>query len=328
MKRTTLSKAKTKTKWYRHGLAFSCGQCGNCCSGPATGYVWVTKKDIEVIAAHLNLDRDEFQKKFVRRVGFRYSLIEKKTSNDCIFLDRKGQKPGCQIYPVRPVQCRTWPFWTENIKTLDAWNETAQTCPGINRGKLYSPEAIESIRHNKAETTGGAATPTDPCLDGLHWITANLDNRVCLSTIAELYQQLDDALSGAGGICRHSGKCCNFDAYGHRLYVTTLEMLYFLRGLQRQTQSTALPTLAKAVNGACPYQIEKLCTAHAYRPTGCRIFYCRGLPNGQQNKITERTLRQLRSLHQSHDAPYHYTDWLSWLDAYRSLDAASIDQKL
>lgn len=326
-KRTTFSKAKSKAKWYRHGLAFACAQCGNCCSGPATGFVWVTKKDIEAIAGHLHLAADEFQAKFVRRVGSRYSLIEQKPSNDCIFLDRKSQKPGCQIYPVRPVQCRTWPFWTENLRTLDAWNETAQTCPGINRGKLYNLKAIEAIRHNQAETTDGSTTVSDPRDDGLHWIVANLNNEICLSTVAELYHQLDEALAAAGGICRHSGKCCNFDSYGHRLYVTTLEMLYFLKGLQHQTQSSALPTLANPVHGTCPYQIENLCTAHAYRPIGCRIFYCQGLPDDQQNQLTEQSLRQLRSLHQSHDAPYHYTDWLSWLEAYRSLFTASLNQK-
>ena len=53
------------------------------------------------------------------------------------------------IYPVRPGQCRTWPFWSENLASPNAWNKTAQKCPGINRGKLYSYEQIQKIKRNK-----------------------------------------------------------------------------------------------------------------------------------------------------------------------------------
>ena len=31
--------------WYASGLAFECTQCGDCCSGPEEGYVWVTPEE-------------------------------------------------------------------------------------------------------------------------------------------------------------------------------------------------------------------------------------------------------------------------------------------
>jgi len=55
----------------------------------------------------------------------------------------------CMIYPVRPAQCRAWPFWPDNLATPAAWNNAAQKCPGINRGKFYSFEEIERIRKKK-----------------------------------------------------------------------------------------------------------------------------------------------------------------------------------
>jgi len=51
----------------------------------------------------------------------------------------------CSVYRVRPIQCKAWPFWTEN---LDEWvwhEEVASICPGINRGRLYSKAEVEKI---------------------------------------------------------------------------------------------------------------------------------------------------------------------------------------
>jgi hypothetical protein len=52
----------------------------------------------------------------------------------------------CSIYPVRPVQCRTWPFWNINLKSPDNWNTEAMTCPGMNCGELHDFESIEDRR--------------------------------------------------------------------------------------------------------------------------------------------------------------------------------------
>src|SRR5262245_11517479 len=89
--------------WYQAGLRFTCTQCGNCCSG-APGYVWVTQEERQRIAEFLALTNDEFESRFIRRVGVRHSLVEK-DGGDCIFLKTLGGKRICGIYPVRPVQC-------------------------------------------------------------------------------------------------------------------------------------------------------------------------------------------------------------------------------
>jgi len=43
-----------------------------------------------------------------------------------------------------------WPFWPSNLSNPDDWNKTAQKCPGINRGRLYSHEEIEKIKKKKS----------------------------------------------------------------------------------------------------------------------------------------------------------------------------------
>ncbi len=138
----------TKEKWYRAGLCFECSQCGNCCGGDP-GYVWVTKKDIGRIAELLGREDGRLDKLHLRRVGLRYSLTEK-PNGDCIFLKREGGRSTCAIYPVRPVQCRTWPFWSRNLRSVRAWNETQDKCPGINRGKRHDFVQIEGLRMQKS----------------------------------------------------------------------------------------------------------------------------------------------------------------------------------
>lgn len=136
-----------KEKWYRGGLCFSCTQCGNCCSG-APGYVWVTKEEIRRISKLLGREDGWLGKTHLRRVRLRYSLTEK-PSGDCVFLKRRGETFECSIYAVRPLQCRTWPFWSQNLRSPDTWNEAHQTCPGINTGKHRDFVEIETVRTQK-----------------------------------------------------------------------------------------------------------------------------------------------------------------------------------
>jgi uncharacterized protein len=128
-----------ETPWYRDGLAFECTRCGDCCTG-APGYVWVDAEEIDRLARFRGIAPEEFSRRYVRRVGHRYSLIEK-PGGDCIFWD---PAVGCTVYPARPTQCRTWPFWSENIETPEAWEAVTRVCPGSGQGQWFSLEQIEA----------------------------------------------------------------------------------------------------------------------------------------------------------------------------------------
>ncbi len=125
-------------KWYGNGLKFECTKCGHCCTG-APGYVWITLPELYRIAEFLGMDDQEFTKRYVRRVNQRTSLIEI-PNGDCVFYDN-----GCKIYPVRPTQCRTFPFWSEIIARRQSWEEAAQECPGMNTGRTHAAEEIDGI---------------------------------------------------------------------------------------------------------------------------------------------------------------------------------------
>ncbi|MBC8114112.1 MAG: YkgJ family cysteine cluster protein, partial [Candidatus Saccharimonas sp.] len=93
--------------WYKDGLRFTCTQCGDCCTGEP-GYVWVTEEEMKQIAEYRGISIGEFRINHTKLVGGRVSLREF-ANGDCTFFDGATRK--CTVYPVRPAQCRTWPFW-------------------------------------------------------------------------------------------------------------------------------------------------------------------------------------------------------------------------
>ncbi len=126
--------------WYREGLRFECTGCGGCCTG-SEGYVWVSDDEIAGIAKDLGLEIDDFGKRYLRRVGnSKYALLEDRSTGDCVFLF--GRR--CMIYDVRPKQCRTFPFWAENLKSKKNWEAAAEECEGISEdAPLHTFEEIE-----------------------------------------------------------------------------------------------------------------------------------------------------------------------------------------
>jgi len=136
------------TPWYSNGLRFNCLQCGRCCSG-RPGYVWVTGQEILRIAAFCGSQPEHFVRQHIRRVARGHSLLEK-PNGDCEFLERVDQqKSRCAIYPVRPAQCRTWPFWPSNLGSAVAWRLAGCGCPGIDVGPLHSLATIQDcLRRN------------------------------------------------------------------------------------------------------------------------------------------------------------------------------------
>ncbi|MFP4332370.1 MAG: YkgJ family cysteine cluster protein [Campylobacterales bacterium] len=89
-----------------------CSNCeGYCCSGES-GYIWLSKKEIEDIAVFLGVQVGEFLEHHCIKVGYKYSLkeyIDDKKGSCCIFFDTITNR--CSVYEVRPSQCKKFPFW-------------------------------------------------------------------------------------------------------------------------------------------------------------------------------------------------------------------------
>jgi Fe-S-cluster containining protein len=132
----------SKLEWYKEGLHFECTQCGKCCTG-GPGAVWIESNQAEKISSFLKITVEAFYSYYCKKVGNRWTLVEKTLSYDCIFL--KGKQ--CTIYSVRPLQCQTFPFWPGALTSQESWNDTALYCEGIHeKAAKVDYETIQKIK--------------------------------------------------------------------------------------------------------------------------------------------------------------------------------------
>lgn len=128
-------------------VKFKCQpDCGKCCiSRGQYGFVFLTEMDMKNLEAYLGIPRSDWATAsdflFTRRSNgiperaWYFTGGEKQ----CRFL--QGTK--CSVYEARPVQCRTFPFWPENMNPR-VWDTLKEFCPGIGKGKEWDDEDIGS----------------------------------------------------------------------------------------------------------------------------------------------------------------------------------------
>jgi Fe-S-cluster containining protein len=125
---------------YEKGIKFECQGSSNCCvSRGSYGFVYLSKKDINKFSKFFKLKTKDFINLYCDKSNGFIHLKETKANGDCQFLINKR----CSVYKARPTQCRTWPFWSNNMN-VKIWNkEISKFCPGIGRGKLISKINID-----------------------------------------------------------------------------------------------------------------------------------------------------------------------------------------
>jgi hypothetical protein len=129
------------------------------------------------------------------------------------------------------------------------------------------------------------------------------------AALSAFYARLDQRVAAQQPVCTNRGACCRFGEYDHHLFVTAVELAYFLA-------QTPAPLWAPPDRSFCPYQQAGQCTARDPRPTGCRIFFCDPQAQHWQAGMTEEALRELANLGERFGIPYVY---LEWTDALRAL---------
>ena len=123
----------------RQALHFQCTQCGACCSGNADYHVFIDAFRAEKIRGFMGLSRAWFRRRYLAMVDDML-VLQSRDDGRCILLGKDGR---CRVYPVRPVQCSTYPFWPELLKTAGAWRQEGGRCEGINNGAAVPVHVIE-----------------------------------------------------------------------------------------------------------------------------------------------------------------------------------------
>lgn len=112
-------------------LRFSCTRCGRCCWSRGDSYVFLGAGEAERIRSYLGVSSGWFRRRYLERLAEGDLVVAAHGDGRCVFLGADG---CCRVYSVRPVQCRTYPFWPELVRSRTAWKREAGRCEGINRG--------------------------------------------------------------------------------------------------------------------------------------------------------------------------------------------------
>jgi Fe-S-cluster containining protein len=129
-----------KKQWWSDGVRFQCQGSGKCCvSHGEFGFVYLTGADRKKMAKHLEMTTSGFTRKYCQKTDGVWHLRDG-AARACVFLDGKR----CSVYEVRPMQCRTWPFWPEVMNAKSWAKEVKAFCPGIGKGPLIKGDEIRA----------------------------------------------------------------------------------------------------------------------------------------------------------------------------------------
>lgn len=142
------------------------------------------------------------------------------------------------------------------------------------------------------------------------WRAAAQDDRIA-SGVRAIYDDIAVRVEQRGPVCWASGRCCNFEAFGHRLYVTGLEAALAQRWATHP--ATERDVISAISRGGCPFQVGHLCGQREARPLGCRVFFCDRSATQWQHELMESGLDRIRALHDEHAIPYRYAEWRAML---------------
>jgi hypothetical protein len=128
--------------------------------------------------------------------------------------------------------------------------------------------------------------------------------------VAAVYEWLDSQIresANLAGRCDACGRCCDFEAADHRLFVTTVELMYLAASLGAEG-------IRPMETARCPYQVAGQCGIYEHRFAGCRIFCCRADKDFQAS-LSESALREFKSICTRHRVPYRYCDLAAGLSS-------------
>lgn len=140
------TRARVEKTLQGQSFDFKCTACGNCCKGP--GDVYFTEKDLQAIKEYLKLSAFAFSRLKRKLIQERIPGYYVHRSGDaCLLLvDNK-----CSVYPVRPMQCSTYPFWPSNFQSQANFRQLKKECPGTMSGK-GKPLQAETVTRRVRKT--------------------------------------------------------------------------------------------------------------------------------------------------------------------------------
>jgi len=136
-------------------------------------------------------------------------------------------------------------------------------------------------------------------------------NGLLVKKVAEIHDWLDSQVEShndLAGRCEACGRCCDFESFDHKLFVTGPELMYLSVNLQGEN-------VKPMKTSRCPYNVDGKCTIYVHRFAGCRIFCCKG-DTDFQNILSESALEKFKSLCNEYQIEYRYSELATALNSF------------
>lgn len=132
-----------------------------------------------------------------------------------------------------------------------------------------------------------------------------------VNKVAEIYKEIDEKIHShreLSGVCSTCGKCCDFESFDHKLFVTPPELMYLSAKLHNEN-------LKPMKGGRCPYNDGSKCGVYEFRFSGCRIFCCKG-DTDFQSGLSESSIKKFKAICERFQISYRYTDLATALNGF------------
>lgn len=156
-----------------------------------------------------------------------------------------------------------------------------------------------------------------------HWLALSRSADV-RRRITEIHDEVADRIVGREPVCTASGRCCNFERYGHRLYVTGLETAMTLDAIPAERALKAGDLERAQGAGTCPFVVDRLCGVHPVRPVGCRVYFCDPSAQLWVNELAEFAADAVKRVHDEFGIEYRYTEWRALLAMFQGAGVAAL----
>jgi len=135
------------------------------------------------------------------------------------------------------------------------------------------------------------------------------------ASVRKVYDWIDTQIEMLSPVCSACGKCCLFDEFGHKLFITSVEIICL---------NTILDgNIPPAAAGRCPFQNKNLCSIRKHRFAACRIFFC-SLDEDAMSRIYEQSLKMLKQITLQYNIAYQYLELTEALRKFTNPNSSNL----
>ncbi|KAA0242309.1 hypothetical protein FBQ80_16260 [Candidatus Brocadia sp. AMX2] len=129
------------------------------------------------------------------------------------------------------------------------------------------------------------------------------------SELEIIYHQLEKELTRLNPGCNRCGTCCDFSAFDHILYASSIEINFI-------TWNVEVPDFNVSDN-ICPFLKNNQCSIRDFRTLGCRVFYCNPHYKEVLNEVYEKYYQMIKDLSRKYDTQWEYLPFLHKLAEFK-----------